>query len=293
MNTLRCSAHVALLLVASCKPTQSSVPIERAAQECPDTQPTPERPDPAETVRAYLDATTAGDLDQAAALIRDESVVFESGGNEGTWAHYRDHHLGPEIDMFKSFDLRTGEMRVSASDDASLALVTAPIEYDILLINDRQISSVGTVTFALRYEADRYTIEHIHWSSRPKRTPKPKDPVAVEQAAFTNAKPAFDRHCAGCHSKGQPKSSKKAMKHFDMTSYPFGGHHAADVDATVRKALGVDGGKASMPPGKAAGSVQGDDLAAIVAWTEAFAAAKASGAHGDKDGHDGHGGHEH
>lgn len=43
-----------------------------------------------------------------------------------------------------------------------------------------------------------------------------------------------------------------------------------------------------MPKGKAAGSVRGEDLAAILTWTEAFGAAKASGSHGVADEHGGH-----
>lgn len=252
---------------------------------CPD-EPSPQLPDPTETVRAYLAATTTGDLDAAAAIVRDDSVVFESGGNEGTWAHYREHHLGPEVELFSAFDLETGEMKVSTSNDGSLVLVTVPIEYDITLKDARRFSSVGTVSFGLRFADGGYAIEHIHWSSRRKKAPS-ADPVAVEKTAYDEARPVFERHCADCHKKGESKATKKAMVHFDMTTYPFGGHHARDIDASIRKALGADGGKPTMPKGKAAGSVQGDDLAAILAWTEAFAAAKA-GAHGTGDGHGQH-----
>lgn len=252
----------------------------------------PTRSDPTEVVRAYFKATAAGDLDAAAGLVREDSSVFESGGNEGTWAHYREHHLGPEVDQIATFEVALGELSTSSSDDGSLAVVTVPVEYDITLKDKREFSSVGTVTFALRADAEQYTIEHVHWSSRRKRAPAP-DPMALEMAAFDQAKSVFEANCASCHRKGEPAATKKALTHFDMTAYPFGGHHADEIDASIRKALGIDGGKATMPKGKAAGSVTGDDLAAIAAWADAFAAAKAAGKHGGKPAGDGHTGHKH
>lgn len=262
-----------------------SVPPEQAAA-CPDQTPPRGHADPTKTVRAYLAATAARDLDAAATLVADDSIVFESGGDEGTWAHYREHHLGPEVELFSAFELEMGAMRVSAGRDGTLAVVTVPVEYDVTLRDARHFSSVGTVTFVLRLAGPDYKIEHVHWSSR-RRAP-PDDPVAVEHAAYERAKPVFERHCAGCHQQGQPKATKKALTHFDMTTYPFGGHHARDIDVSIRKVLGADGGKPTMPKGKAAGSVRGEDLAAILTWTEAFAAAKASGSHGVADEHGGH-----
>ena len=112
------------------------------------------------------------------------------------------------------------------------------------------------------------------------------DLLAAETAAFANAKPVFDAHCAKCHTQGGKKASAKKLDHFDMTSYPFGGHHAGEMGATIRKVLAIDGGKATMPADKK-GAVKGDELALIKAWSEAFDA-HAGGAH---DGVPGHGHH--
>ena len=278
-------------VLAACRPSTSTQP-EPASSQCPDPPAPTDRGDPEQVVRAYLAATAEGDLDAAAALVAaDDSVVFESGGSEGTWSHYREHHLGPEVEMFETFEISMGEVQTRSSDDGSLAVVTVGLEYDITLRDERQISSTGTVTFSLRADGSRYVIEHMHWSSRRKRAPVAADPVAVERAAFDKARSVFESHCASCHRKGEQRATKKALGHFDMSSYPFGGHHASEIDVTIGKVLGIGGGKATMPKGKAAGSVAGDDLAAIEAWMRAFAAAKAAGAHGAQHGHDG--GHEH
>jgi mono/diheme cytochrome c family protein len=102
--------------------------------------------------------------------------------------------------------------------------------------------------------------------------------LADEQAAFDKAKPVFERYCAGCHTQSGKQASAKKLDHFEMTSYPFGGHHAATIGPTIRKVLAVGGGKATMPDNRP-GTVTGDDLALIAAWTKAWDAASTAGAH--------------
>lgn len=109
----------------------------------------------------------------------------------------------------------------------------------------------------------------------------------AELAAFERAKPVFDKWCARCHAEGGRATSAKKRSHFDMTRYPFGGHHAADIADEVREVLGLTGEKPTMPPNKK-GAVRGDELALIQAWADAFDAAHATGA-----AHDHHGGHAH
>ncbi|MGN6109642.1 MAG: c-type cytochrome [Kofleriaceae bacterium] len=102
--------------------------------------------------------------------------------------------------------------------------------------------------------------------------------LAAETAAYEKAKPVFVKYCASCHQKGGRKANKKNLDHFDMTSYPLGGHHAAEIGEEVREVLGIGGGKPTMPAGKP-GSVKGEELALIAAWVDAFEAARAGGAH--------------
>ena len=105
------------------------------------------------------------------------------------------------------------------------------------------------------------------------------DPAAAEQAAYEKAKPVFAKYCASCHTKGGAKATKKKLDHFDMTAYPFGGHHATTIAATIRKVLAIRGGKPTMPSDKK-GAVKGDELALIAAWCDAFDAAhKANSTH--------------
>jgi mono/diheme cytochrome c family protein len=114
-----------------------------------------------------------------------------------------------------------------------------------------------------------------------KEPPKP-DPkaelLAAETAAWETAKPSFTRYCATCHTKDGKKAAKKKLDHFAMDTYPLGGHHTATIGFTIRDVLGISGKKATMPYDKP-GSVTGDDLAAIKAWTDAWEAADKGGAH--------------
>ncbi len=110
--------------------------------------------------------------------------------------------------------------------------------------------------------------------------------LATETAAYEKAKPVFQANCARCHSKDGKLTGTKKRDHFDMTSYPFGGHHAMELGKEIRKSLGIDGSKPTMPYDKK-GAVKGDDLALIASWADAFDAAHAGGAH------EGHGDHDH
>jgi hypothetical protein len=126
-------------------------------------------------------------------------------------------------------------------------------------------------------------------TSEPKADPK-AELLAAEMSAFEKAKPVLDKWCAKCHSQGNKLATKKKLDHFDMTKYPFGGHHAMEISKEIRESLGIVGGKPTMPFDKK-GAVRGEELAAIKAWADAFDAAHAGGAH-EGGAHD-HGGHKH
>ncbi|MBN4050134.1 hypothetical protein JYT28_00100 [Desulfobulbus sp. AH-315-M07] len=114
------------------------------------------------------------------------------------------------------------------------------------------------------------------------------------QGWYERARPVFEKHCVRCHVRGNSGWSEEVLAHLDMSSYPFGGHHASEVGGTIRKALGDRGAKATMPKDKP-GIVQGDELTVVLSWANAFEAAhpstKDAGGH-DHSGHD-HSGHNH
>lgn len=104
------------------------------------------------------------------------------------------------------------------------------------------------------------------------------DLLAAETIAYQAAKPVFETYCAGCHRQGGKKASAKKLGHFDITSYPFAGHHRTESGKVIRQVLGIGGGKPEMPDDRP-GAVKGDELALIAAWADAFDASQAAGAH--------------
>lgn len=124
---------------------------------------------PTEVASAYLDTMDTADLNRAESLFAKESSIFESGGEEGTWQHYREHHIGPELAEFSSFKTTKGKPEEELSADRSMAMVAWPVEYRIVLKDGKAVESKGTVTFVLVRENGAYKIRHMHWSSRKKQ----------------------------------------------------------------------------------------------------------------------------
>ncbi len=112
-----------------------------------------------------------------------------------------------------------------------------------------------------------------------------------ELAAYESARPLFEVYCANCHTTRGGKSSPKALDHFSMDGYPFGGHHAAEITATIREVLGATGSKPTMPRDKP-GAVKGEDLRIILSWADAYDRAHASSHTEAPQKHD-HDGHKH
>lgn len=54
-------------------------------------------------LRNYHDAMQKLDAKGTEQLFTADSKIYESGGVEGTYVHYLEHHLGPELKVFKSF----------------------------------------------------------------------------------------------------------------------------------------------------------------------------------------------
>lgn len=123
---------------------------------------------PTETAAAYLTAMEASDLEAAEALFAADSLVFETGGVEGTWSEYREHHIGPELDAIESFEMTRARPVERTSADGTMAFVAWPIEYHIELTDGREIDSKGTVTFVFVRSEGQLQIRHLHWSSRRK-----------------------------------------------------------------------------------------------------------------------------
>jgi hypothetical protein len=132
-------------------------------------EPGSSSPSPVAVGRAYLRAMETGDLDAAERLFAKRSLLFESGGVEGTWRRYREHHIGPELAETESFTTSPGVPEEEFSTDGTMAMLAWPVDYRIVLKDGRIVDNHGTLTFVMVREGDTYRIRHLHWSSRKKK----------------------------------------------------------------------------------------------------------------------------
>ena len=130
-------------------------------------------PDDTAAVEAVLDsykkALEARDLTGVEALFGADNVVLESGKLEGTYADYRDHHIGPELGHFESFQFSDYVVKVHV--EGPVAWATETYRYTIHLKDKPEpIERQGVATSVLRKVDGQWRIVSMHNSSR---APKP------------------------------------------------------------------------------------------------------------------------
>lgn len=97
-------------------------------------------------------------------LFAADSRIFESGGDEGTYAHYLEHHLTPELGDFKSFAFSEYRIDVRFVDGAALA--TETYRYRIVPKTGDAAERLGVATSVLRKTGGEWRIVSMHNSAR-------------------------------------------------------------------------------------------------------------------------------
>ena len=115
-------------------------------------------------LRAYIVAVEKLDPRGTERLFSRDSMIFESGGSEGTYAYYLAHHLTPEFGEFKSF--KFGNYKVNVRFEGPIALATETYSYRIETKKGEIADRVGVATSVLRKDKGRWTIVMMHNSSR-------------------------------------------------------------------------------------------------------------------------------
>ena len=147
---------VALLLVATTGVAQANDDPEVAAVQS--------------TLAAYKSALERRDLAGVDELFASDNVVLENGKLEGSYADYRDHHIGPELGRFESF--KFFDYVVAVRLEGAIALATETYRYTIRLKDKPEpIERQGAATSVLKKIDGKWKILSMHNSSR---TPKPK-----------------------------------------------------------------------------------------------------------------------
>jgi hypothetical protein len=98
-------------------------------------------------------------------LFVSKSIVIESGKIEGRYQDYLAHHLGPELDDFKSFAF--SDYKADVTVDLPYAFATETYKYTIVLKEDNSIiERKGVATTILKKENGVWKIWQTHTSSR-------------------------------------------------------------------------------------------------------------------------------
>ena len=118
---------------------------------------------PKEVVASFHAALSAGDKAAVIDLLAPEITIYESGYVERSRAEYANHHLADDIAFAKTSSrtvLRQGE-RV----EGNMAVLWEETE-TTGKSQGKDVHVFGTETVLLQKKNEKWTIVHVHWSSR-------------------------------------------------------------------------------------------------------------------------------
>ena len=114
---------------------------------------------------AYQSALERLDLNGTERLFTSDSMIFETGGSEGTYANYLAHHLRPELGEFKSFRFGNYKLDVRFLSPTT-AMAAESYTYRIETKKGDVADRLGVSTSVLRKENGRWKIVMSHNSAR-------------------------------------------------------------------------------------------------------------------------------
>lgn len=97
-------------------------------------------------------------------LFTPDAQIFETGGAEGTYPSYLAHHLGPELDEFKSFQF--SDYKIDVRFEGTLALAAETYRYRIEPKSGEVAERQGVATSVLKKLDGSWKIISIHNSAR-------------------------------------------------------------------------------------------------------------------------------
>ena len=113
----------------------------------------------------YKAAVEKLDVTGTEKLFTTDSKIFESGGSEGNYAHYLEHHLGPEFKEFKSF--KYSDYKADVKVDGNYAFATETYNYTIIIAKDNmEVKRKAVATSVLKKVKGEWKIMVSHNSSR-------------------------------------------------------------------------------------------------------------------------------
>lgn len=116
-------------------------------------------------LKKYSNAVEKLDVAGTEKLFTADSQIFESGGSEGSYTHYLEHHLIPEFKDFTSF--KYSDYKADVKIDGKYAFATETYGYTLVLAKDKtEVKRKGVATSALKKVNNEWKIMVSHNSSR-------------------------------------------------------------------------------------------------------------------------------
>lgn len=119
-------------------------------------------------VEQFSAALKAVDLTRVSQLLAEDALILESGGAERSREEYLGHHAKADAAFLK--DAHVQVARRTARSDGGLAWVGTESELHSSQ-DGKPLTLLSTETMVLKKTDAGWRIVHIHWSSRPKKTP--------------------------------------------------------------------------------------------------------------------------
>lgn len=163
MKTLKLTTIVMVLFVS----LANGQDTKTNNSEATDTKS--EIKDVMDVMKSYKDALQNLTSEGTIELFSEDSKIYESGGVEGTYRNYLEHHLGPELGHFESFTF--SDYKIEVEIDLPYAFTTETYVYTIVLKpgengQKRTIRKKGVATAILRLSEGNWRIIKNHSSSR-------------------------------------------------------------------------------------------------------------------------------
>ena len=114
---------------------------------------------------AYKTAMEKLDVARTADLFAKDSLIYETGGVEGNYQTYLDHHLTPELAEFSEF--KFNDYKVEVRLEPPYAFATETYVYRIVVKADgKVVERQGVTSSVLRKREGKWRILVSHNSSR-------------------------------------------------------------------------------------------------------------------------------
>lgn len=158
-GTAVCLLAVLVPVVAQDRTPAASSPVPRDVAEAQ------------QLARTYIKGLEDGKLSALNELFLpfERSTVTENASDEGSWEHYRDHHLTPELKELPGFKFTVEKQKADRLAGAILVRHFGTFTIAPPKPGEEAKAYRAAVSYVVIVENERPRIAHLHWSSRAER----------------------------------------------------------------------------------------------------------------------------